>query len=107
MADDRGDRLVGIGLAGDGKANVVDGPEHDVARLQSGVAHAKIACQSINPAERVPRAGSNNRGHDRQHEQGVKRKRQEGIGGRVAQNLDRTDEDDGGDYCQPAAAMHP
>src|SRR5664280_1670656 len=108
MLDDRGNGLIGIGLAGDGQTDVVHGPQNGVARLEGGVALLEIVGQPIDPSKGIPGTNTNDRADGHNHRQNVERERQEGICGRVAENFDGTDEEDGGDYDEPATtAIHP
>ena len=97
MVDDRGDGRVRIGPAGDGDADVVQGLQHGIARLEHGVALAKIERQPIDLAERVVRPRAHDDGHNREHEQCVEGKWQEGVEGRIAEGLNGPDEQDGGE----------
>ena len=100
---DRGNRRVWIGLAGNGEAHVVDGPQDGISRLQDGVSTAEVARQAIDLAEGEPRTCPHHGGDDGDYQQSVEGERQEGIESRVAQSLDRADEEDGGDNEEPAA----
>ena len=97
MLDDRGDGLVRIGPTRDGQTHVVDRPQDVVPRLEGGVALLEVLSQSIDPAEGVPGTSPDHDADNGEHRQNVEGERQERIGGGVAENLDGTDEDDGGD----------
>ena len=105
MLDDRGDCLIGIGLAGDGDAHVVNGPQHRITRLQDRVPLAQVRGKPIDLAEAEESSRGHDGSHDRDHEERVERERQDRIEGRVAQPLDETDEKDCGGDKEPATAI--